>query len=231
MESNKRAIVITGGSLVEAITSDDLGRFDVLIAADSGVDAAHGLGLDPDVVVGDFDSVTQAALDYARRAGAMVIPASRDKDFTDTELAVDHAASLGASHITVVSSGGGRLDHPQGMVCSLANPALRNIEVDAIIGIAHLSVLHGGDTRHIPRRGSEILALHAMHGPAEGIVTNGLRWNLNDETLQPWSSRGVSNQMTTAVAEIFLRSGVLAVIQPLAYDFPRHTKRMNGVFE
>jgi thiamine pyrophosphokinase len=70
-----------------------------------------------------------------------------------------------------------------------------------------------------------------MHGPAEGIVTNGLRWNLNDETLQPWSSRGVSNQMTTAVAEIFLRSGVLAVIQPLAYDFPRHTKRMNGVFE
>ena len=111
MESNKRAIVITGGSLVEAITSDDLGRFDVLIAADSGVDAAHGLGLDPDVVVGDFDSVTQAALDYARRAGAMVIPASRDKDFTDTELAIDHAASLGASHITVVSSGGGRLDH------------------------------------------------------------------------------------------------------------------------
>jgi thiamine pyrophosphokinase len=231
MEQRKRAVVVTGGSLVDAITRNDLGPFDVLIAADSGVDVAHGLGLDPHVVVGDFDSVTEPALDYARRRGAMVVPVSRDKDFTDTELAIEHAVFMGASHITVVSSGGGRLDHTQGMVCSLANPMLKRIEVDAIIGVAHVSVLHGGEVRHVPRRGSEIIALHAMHGSAEGIVTSGLRWNLNDENLLPWTSRGVSNEMTAAVAEISLRSGVLAIIQPLAYDRPHSEKRMNGVFE
>lgn len=231
MEQQKRALVITGGSLIDAVTSDDLGRFDVLIAADSGVDAAHGLGLDPHVVIGDFDSVTEAALDYAQRQGAAIIPASRDKDFTDTELAIDHAASIGATHITVVSSGGGRLDHTHGILSSLANPMLKNIAVDAIIGVAHVWVLHGGQSLRVARRGSNIIALHAMHGPAEGIATSGLRWALDDDTLLPWTSRGVSNEMTTANAEIFLGSGVLTIIQPLAYDQPHPEKRKNGVFE
>ena len=221
MEQQKRALVITGGLPVEFITADDFGPFDILIAADSGVDVARGLGLVPHVVVGDFDSVTQTALDDARRAGAQIVQVSPDKDFTDTELAIAHAASIGATHIVIVNAGGGRFDHLYGIFSSLANPLLEHVIVEAIIGVAHISIVHGGQSLNLPRRGSDIVGLHAMHGPAEGIVTRGLRWKLDDETLLPWTSRGVSNEMTATVAEISLRSGVLAVVQPLAYHDPR----------
>lgn len=218
MERNSRALIVTGGSLVDGLNARVLGSFGVVIAADSGVDTAHALGIDPDVVIGDLDSVSDAALDHARNAGATVIPAPRDKDFTDTELAIAHAVSLGASALLVVNGGGGRLDHAHGVLTALANPHHAHVAIEAIVGGAHVTVIHGGSSRTIPLRGSDIVGLHAMNGPAVGITTSGMRWNLNDDTLEPWVSRGVSNEMTEQSADITLRTGALIVVQPHAYD-------------
>jgi len=56
-----------------------------------------------------------------------------------------------------------------------------------------------------------------MNGLACGISTTGFRWNLIDEDLAPWVSRGVSNEMVDAEAEVILDEGTLIVIQPRAY--------------
>lgn len=212
----KRALVITGGSIVRAMPN--LGSFDLVIAADSGVDSAFALGLSPDVAIGDLDSISSHGLDRLRASDAVVLQSPTDKDATDTELALAHLPVAGATHAVLLSPGGGRLDHAHGVFSALANPSLSHIALEAVIGTAHVTVLHGDDSRLVPRRGSHLTALHAMNGVARGVRTSGLRWNLLDEELAPWVSRGVSNEMIDDAAKISLIAGALLVVQPLAHS-------------
>ncbi|NBP53616.1 MAG: thiamine diphosphokinase [Actinobacteria bacterium] len=213
---DKRVLVITGGTVMRV--APRLDAFDLVVAADSGVDSAFALGLHPDVVIGDLDSVSASVLARARESNVTVIQSPTDKDLTDTELALAHLLTVGARHATVLSPGGGRLDHSHGLLAALANPALSAIAVEAIIDTAHVTVLHGADTRSIPLRGSHLTALHAMNGVARGVTTSGFRWNLTDEDLAPWVSRGVSNEMVAPVAEVSVDHGALIVVQPLAHN-------------
>jgi thiamine pyrophosphokinase len=213
---DKRVLVITGGTVMRV--APRLDAFDLVVAADSGVDSAFALGLHPDVVIGDLDSVSASGLARARESNVTVIQSPTDKDLTDTELALAHLLTVGARHATVLSPGGGRLDHSHGLLAALANPALSAIAVEAIIDTAHVTVLHGADTRSIPLRGSHLTALHAMNGVARGVTTSGFRWNLTDEDLAPWVSRGVSNEMVAPVAEVSVDHGALIVVQPLAHN-------------
>ena len=217
MGPNKRALLITGGSTNFVIDVTVLGSFDLVVAADSGLDSAIGLGLSPDVVVGDLDSVSRAVLDRAVADGVRVVAAPVDKDHTDTELALRHAVDAGVDAIVVLSPGGGRLDHAHSVITSLANPDLAHVAIEAVIDTAHVTVLHGPVSKTVPRRGSYLLALHAMNGTATGISTTGLRWNLSGELLHPWTSRGVSNEMLGDSAVINIDHGALIVVQPTAY--------------
>lgn len=213
--SIKRVLVVTGGSVLR--TMPDLGRFDLIVAADSGVDSAFALGLAPDVVIGDLDSVSDGGLRRVRESDIKVVTSPTDKDFTDTELAIRHAVETGCASVLVLSPGGGRLDHAHGVLTSLANPEFARLAIEAVIDTAHVTVLHGHASIHVPRRGSHLLALHAMNGTADGITTSGLRWNLSGESLQPWASRGVSNEMLADSAEIAVDRGAVIVVQPTAH--------------
>ena len=168
------------------------------------------------VVVGDLDSVSRAVLDRAVAEGIRVVAAPVDKDHTDTELALRHAVDAGVDAIVVLSPGGGRLDHAHGVITSLANPDLAHVAIEAVIDTAHVTVLHGPVSTTVPRRGSHLLALHAMNGTATGIRTTGLRWNLSGELLHPWTSRGVSNEMLGDSAVINIDHGALIIVQPTA---------------
>jgi len=212
--NEKRVLVITGGSVL--LAAPVMGPFDVVIAADSGVDSAFALGLAPHVVIGDLDSVSDSGLRRVREAGIDVLASPTDKDLTDTELALAHLLDIGATHATLLSPGGGRLDHAHGVLSALASPVLASVSIDAVIDTAHVTVLHGRTTRRIPKR-SRLTALHAMNGLACGITTTGFRWNLIGEDLAPWVSRGVSNEMVNAEADVTLDEGTLIVIQPRAY--------------
>ncbi len=212
--NEKRVLVITGGSVL--LAAPVMGPFDVVIAADSGVDSAFALGLAPHVVIGDLDSVSDSGLRRVREAGIDVLESPTDKDLTDTELALAHLLDIGATHATLLSPGGGRLDHAHAVLSALASPVLASVSIDAVIDTAHVTVLHGRTTRRIPKR-SRLTALHAMNGLARGITTTGFRWNLIGEDLAPWVSRGVSNEMVNAEADVTLDEGTLIVIQPRAY--------------
>src|SRR5688572_27553768 len=84
-------VVITGGDRVERDHLPTLPEGTRVVAADSGVDHALALGLDVDLVVGDFDSASPQALERAAAEGATVERHPAAKDATDLELALDAA--------------------------------------------------------------------------------------------------------------------------------------------
>jgi thiamine pyrophosphokinase len=189
-----------------------------VVAADGGLDRALELGLAVDVVVGDLDSVTPAALAAAEAAGARVARHPRAKDATDLELALEEAVAGGARRALVVASAEGRLDQLLGSLLLLAAERFRGLEVDALVGEALVHVVHGGRTlRGAP---GELVSLLAVGGPARGVVTEGLEYPLRGETLEPGASRGISNVFTATEARVALETGVLLAVRPDGPDGP-----------
>ena len=183
-----------------------------VVAADGGADAALALGLRVDLAIGDFDSISDDGLAALERAGTRFERHSSAKDATDLELALDAALAADPQSILVVGSAGGRLDHLLSSLELLASSRYAEVEVDAQLGDAWVHVIRGSRALHGSR--GELLSLHALHGAAYRVVTHGLLYPLAGETLEPGSSRGVSNVFAEAQARISLESGVLLAIRP-----------------
>ncbi len=183
-----------------------------VVAADGGLERAAALGLDVDVLIGDFDSVSAAALTAAEAAGTRIVRYPVAKDATDLELALDEALALGARRVLVIASGGGRLDHLAASLLLLGSERYATLEVDALVGDALLHVVRGART--LRGKSGELLTLLPLGGPAEGVTTSGLEYPLADETLTPGSTRGVSNVFKAAEARVTLAGGVLLAIRP-----------------
>ena len=202
------AWVVAGGEPPDHEQLGELAAPQLVVAADSGADVARGLGLVPDVIVGDFDSVTPAGAAAAREQRRF--PA--DKDDTDLALALAEARDRGAASITVLGGAGGRLDHLLANVAVLASDDLAGVRVDALIGPARLWVVRRACT--IGGTPGQVVTLLAHGGPATGVHTTGLRWALAGETLEVGSSRGVSNVLTAPEATVTVETGVLLAVRP-----------------
>ena len=183
-----------------------------VIAADGGLDRAAALGLEVDVLVGDLDSVSSAALARAESAGTRIVRHPVAKDATDLELALDEALALGARRVLVIASAGGRLDHLAASLLLLGADRYAELELDALVGDALVHVVRSARTlRGTP---GELLTLLPLGGAAEGVTTSGLEYPLDGETLGPGSTRGVSNVFTSAEARVTLVEGILLAIRP-----------------
>jgi len=187
-----------------------------VVAADGGVDRALALGLRVAVAVGDFDSVSSSGLEAAAETGARIDRYPADKDATDLELALDAALELGAGRILVLGSAEGRLDHLLSSLLLLGSDRFACVELDALLGPATVHVVRAGGEagRCLDGSPGELVSLLALHGPAAGVVTEGLRYALDRETLEPGSSRGISNVFAATEASISLETGVLLAVRP-----------------
>ncbi|MGH9113222.1 MAG: thiamine diphosphokinase [Acidimicrobiales bacterium] len=211
-EIGTEIVVIGGGGAPSRAAADALPSDATVIAADSGLDHAHALGLDVAVAVGDMDSVDPAMLDAATRAGTRIDRHPEAKDATDLELAVDEALSRRPRRLVVVTGAGDRLDHTLAVVLLLAAPRLAAVTVEGWIGPARLTVVRSLGT--LRGRLGDLVTLLAVHGPATGVTTHGLLYPLDDEDLDPGSSRGVSNELAATDATVRVRAGVVVAVQP-----------------
>lgn len=182
------------------------------IAADSGYAHAIAMGFMPNELVGDMDSITAVDLSDARDSNILISQFPTDKDLTDTEIAIASAIARHSTHITVVSGGGDRFDHVLAMVHSLSSCAL-NVDTTLLIGTARVSYATYTKEFRINTQPGDIISLIPIGGAA-AVTTTGLQWELDNDTLQSFASRGVSNTATGESVSISVTDGVLAVIEP-----------------
>jgi thiamine pyrophosphokinase len=185
---------------------------DLVIAADSGLEHAQALGVAVDLVIGDLDSVAPGALDEAIAAGVAVERHPTAKDASDLELALDAALDRGVTAVHVLGIGGGRFDHFLANVLLLASPRYRSARVDARIGDAEVTVVR--ERVELVGAPGRLCSLLPLGGPAEGVVTEGLRYPLHRELLPPGTTRGVSNEFLDHLAAVSLDAGVLVAVVP-----------------
>ena len=205
-------LLFTGGEPVDPGIELLLPAADLVIAADSGLAAAVALGRRVDLVIGDLDSAAPAMVAAAEAAGATVERHPTAKAETDLELGLVAALQRGATHVVVVGGYGGRLDHFLANALLLASPRFASTRIEAYTGAARVTVVRD----HAVLHGSvdDLVSLLAVGGPATGVRTEGLLYELRGEQLDAGSSRGVSNVFTATDAVVSLESGVLLAVQP-----------------
>lgn len=215
MGEHDSVVVVAGGSVVHRGALDvppDVAAGAPVVAADGGIDRALELGLEIALAVGDFDSVSAVGLVAAQASGARVERHPVDKDATDLELALDAALALSPRRIVVLGSDTGRLDHLLAALLLLGAERYAGVELDAALGVARVHVVRR--ERRLAAKQGELVSLLALHGPAEGVRTEGLVYELRGETLGPGSSRGVSNVFAAPEAHVAVERGVLLVVRP-----------------
>jgi thiamine pyrophosphokinase len=208
----ERTVVVIATGAAGPRLSERLPAGAEIVAADGGVDAALALGLDVAVAVGDFDSVSAEGLAAVERRGAQIERHPTEKDATDLELALDAALARGAKRVVVAGADGGRLDHLLAELLLLGEDRYAGVEIDALLGPSTAHVVRG--ERLLVGDPGELVSLFALHGPAQGVTTEGLAYPLRGETLVPGSSRGVSNVFSARDARIAVAHGVVLALRP-----------------
>ena len=217
--SNAEHIVIVTGSAPLAVAAvASIPDEAIVIAVDGGLDHALAAGLHPSGLIGDLDSVSADALEWAEQ-NATISRHPADKDDTDTELALRFVADMMPTQLTMIG-GGDRLDHTFAALGALGLPELTSIPmIDAWWGAQHVDVLHGPGQATLQLAPDSIVSLLALHGKCTGVTITGVRWQLDDATLAPVVGWGVSNQVVAdGTVNIRLSTGVLTV-----FDVPAST--------
>ena len=177
-----------------------------ILCADSGLHLAEKLGLQPDLVLGDFDSLGAVPESLPH----MTVPV--EKDDTDTMLAARVALEKGFRDIRIYGAFGGRLDHTVANLQTLE--FLRDAGADAVlVGTGNLAFLmQSGETRRIPRREGWTLSLFAWSPECRAVSAEGGYYPLKNGVLTRDFPLGVSNRITAEEAEITCGIGTLLVI-------------------
>lgn len=194
----------------EARLQEAVGQAQILIGVDGGARTLLRLGLIPDIVTGDGDSLTDTERESLAAAGARLI-LTPDQDFTDLDKALTYGIeTLGITHATVFGATGGRLDHSYSVLSTLIKHGSR-LHIRLIDETATYFLVNGEHTlegENLPGKRLSLLAF----GRVEGITTTGLRWPLTDDWLAPGLRDGTLNEITQSRVTLSVRSGSLIVM-------------------
>ena len=184
--------------------TEPLREGDFVIAADGGVKHVESLGIRPDIVLGDFDS-----LGYAPE-GAEVYPV--EKDDTDAMLAARRGLEKGCREFLFYGSlDGPRLDH------TVANLQMLRFLADhgatgKLAGLRQQVTLLRKGKLTLPPRETGDISIFAFGGEAKGVTIKGLKYELEDGTLTPSFPLGVSNSFVGKSVEISVDHGDVLII-------------------
>jgi len=207
----KYAVIFANGELPAPETVRKLlDAVDLLIAADGGSRHAFALGLKPQIIIGDLDSLAENEQQMAEEQGASILEYPRDKNETDLELALQYAIQQECTSIRIIAALGGRLDQTLGNLALLTNPALLSLDIRLDDGLEEAWFIR--DQATIQGTAGDTVSLLPWGDPAAGVTTTGLKWALEDEKLHPHKTRGISNEMLGEVATVILKSGLLLCI-------------------
>ena len=185
---------------------------DLVIAVDGGGALCRRAHVAPDLLVGDFDSLSASALDALERGGARVVRFPAEKDDSDLALALGVARDRGATEVIVTAAASARLDHTLAALAALA--AAADLSPVLIEPDVEVFVLNPAGRQDVAVRGAgSTVSLIPFGGPACASAS-GVRWPLRRAALDAASTKGLSNLVEDGEAVVTAHEGTLLVVLP-----------------
>jgi thiamine pyrophosphokinase len=191
--------IVASGELDPSLASR-IASFSRIVAVDGGLNHCHSLNIDPHFLIGDLDSCSPKILSQYPALPRLLLP--KDKDHTDLEVAVQEELAR-SSRLVIFGGWGGRIDH------SLINALLLTRTPGKVLLETAKELLFALKPKStLSCAVGQTLSLLPINGPATGITTSGLKWELQAGQLDA-SFTGISNVCLKSAIKISFESGSL----------------------
>jgi len=188
-----------------------IGEKDVLfIAADGGALLLERIGFLPDVIIGDFDSLTEPQCQHYEKMGAKIIKYPVEKDETDGELALQYCRKRGFNNIIIIGFAGGRIDQQLANIF-LLEYAFRN-GMTAFIKEPGLEMGIIEKEKIFFQKIGAGLSLIPLDEKVSGVTITGCKYLLEAGDLLRYKTRGISNIIKQEKAVITVEKGLLLYV-------------------
>lgn len=208
-----KAVLFAGAAITDySFCEKYLQNADWIICCDGGMHHAKALGITPDYIVGDFDSVRPEVLEEYRNMGISIRQFPTHKNETDMQLGMLLALELGATELVLIGGIGDRFDHTLAnahLLLYLLKKGIRGIlvnEKNCVELIDKEVTLYG--------KAGDLVSTIPLSMQVEGVTLEGLEYPLVDYDLALDDKlMAVSNVMTGTEAKVKIRKGYLFVMQ------------------
>jgi len=208
---NMRTFIFVNGNIDNYMTVQEaIDTNDLIVAVDGGYSHLKKLGIIPDVLIGDMDSISPEELTNLETQEVDIIRYPAEKDETDLELALDYVIRYGFDHIIIVAAFGGRLDQALTNLFLITDSRFKGKKIEFFDG-TELVYIIDAQIEFTGKIGDRVSLIPVL-GQADGIYTAGLKFQLDNETLFPEKSRGISNEIVSENVKITIKSGRLLCI-------------------
>lgn len=166
----------------------------------------------PDYILGDFDSIDKKVLEKHKTQKIKINELKPEKDFTDTEEAINLAIKLKSSEFVIIGAIGTRIDHVLANINVLKIALDNNIKAKIINEHNEIELINN---ELIIEKNNlyKYISIMPLTTQVEGITITGMKYPLENYTLTIGNSLGVSNEQIEKTAKIKVKDGILIVIK------------------
>lgn len=214
----KDTIIVSGGNIHKDFALDFLKKNKTentcLIAADRGVEFFMGTDLEPDVAVGDFDSLSAEGAKYMETLKHTEIRRLKpEKDDSDTQSAANYAIEQGTERIMILGATGNRIDHLMANFGLLMLGKTKQVQIVLIDAYNYMSLIESGMILKKEEQFGKYVSFFPIEGEVTGLTLKGFKYPLNSYTLKVEDSGlTVSNEISDPEAEVTFETGKLLMI-------------------
>lgn len=206
-----KAIVVTGGKKPsKELLLNTLEKGDYVIGVDSGCNCLYEYNIDPNTILGDFDSVSEEVLEYFREKNIDEVILSVDKDYSDTRFGYEKAKELGFKKIIILGATGSRMDHTIGNFGLFFDALKCNIELEIIDENNRMFFINKKTS--LKGNFGDILSFIPMSDEVTNVTIKGAKYLLNNYDMTLLEPRALSNEFLNTDIEISFDKGVMMVI-------------------
>lgn len=203
--SNRVLVIANGGIPSLEVVNNLLHNCDYIVACDGGLNHCSRLGIIPNLLCGDLDSIDSNLLDGLDSEFTDVIQ-MQSQDKSDLSKALSYLQHEGFTSIDIIGIEGGRLDHQFGVwSCLIESDSYASLHYEDFV----LKRVPNGAIRLQTKLG-KIVALHAII-QCQGVSLAGCKYTLNNETLEI-GTKGIHNLTQAEIIEVSKVSGELLVM-------------------
>lgn len=187
---------------------------DIVVGVDGGVTHLRALEVVPTHIIGDFDSISNTDVLKQSYPDAKWIEYLPEKDFTDSELALEILSQMDCELIVIVGAFGGRLDHMIGTIFLLNRYASDNNRIIMIDTRNQMELLTGPITHTLnpDDLNFKYVSFIPITQESVGITLKGFKYPLNEARVKMGETVGISNEIVQETAQITFKSGKLLMI-------------------
>ncbi len=198
-----KCVIVGAGDFTESELNINVGDF--VIAADGGYNHLLKIGVKPDLLMGDFDSLGDLPenIDIKRFKA--------EKDDTDTALAIEHGIELGYKLFHLYGCTGGRLEHTVANIQCLVRLSRSRMR-GYIFSKEQIITSITNDVLSFDSGCKGYISAFAYGGDAKGVYERGLKYPLTDATIRDDVPLGVSNRFTGEDSSVSVGNGTLIVM-------------------